>query len=257
MKNISSKFLAVLLLVAGLPLIVSSLINIDSTRNSLVEESLTTLDAIADYRARQIEDYLDFQEDLIRLAARSPLVVQAFERLPDALAEGGDSDAYRRLDRALREYFEYFADTDRFEDVYLVSADGDVLFSLRRKADFGSNLLSGPYVDSPLADSFQLALTLFGANFTGYHPYAPSDDAYSAFYSVPIFARGYPIGTVSAQMKSDALYAFSDDFTGLYQTGEVRKRPIGEEDIEIILALVEETRPDIDVKGATILRIRR
>jgi len=30
-----------------------------------------------------------------------------------------------------------------------------------------------------------------------------------------------------------------------YQTGEVRKRPIGEEDIEIILALLEETRPDI------------
>ena len=30
-----------------------------------------------------------------------------------------------------------------------------------------------------------------------------------------------------------------------YQTGEVRKRPIGEEDIEILIALLEETRPEI------------
>jgi glucosamine-6-phosphate deaminase len=30
-----------------------------------------------------------------------------------------------------------------------------------------------------------------------------------------------------------------------YQTGEVRKRPVGEEDIQIILSLIEETRPDI------------
>ena len=30
-----------------------------------------------------------------------------------------------------------------------------------------------------------------------------------------------------------------------YRTGEVRKRPIGEKDIEIILALLEETRPEI------------
>ncbi len=242
MNRISSKLLSLFLLVAAVPLVIASVINIGSTRESLLADVENTLNAIADYKTLQIREYLENQENMVKLVSKSPVIVSAFENFPDAYAEGVDSPAYLEIESRLRSYLEFFGNSARFTDIYLITDDGEIIFSLQRKPDFATNLFDGPFAESPLSDSFNLALSMFSPNFTGFHPYAASGNDYSAFVSVPVFRYGMPIGTVTAQMKNDALFEFSTDYTGLYQTGEVL---LGKLELESVL-LVAPLRHDAD-----------
>ena len=221
MKKIGSKLMLIFVLVSGIPLFISAILGIDSSRTAIHTEVENTVNTIADYKVLQIEEYLDTQRSIANVLARSPVVSSALKALVDVFDEGIDSAAYLSADKEVRQFLEFFKDSGNFEDVYLISTDADILFSLQHKADFATNLFDGPYDSSPLADAYNLSLTLLGTKFSGFHPYAASDNDYSAFIAIPIFGGGWPIGVVVVQMKTDTLYSFTSDFTGLKSSGEV------------------------------------
>jgi signal transduction histidine kinase/CheY-like chemotaxis protein/HPt (histidine-containing phosphotransfer) domain-containing protein len=220
MNRISIKLMLMFIMVAGIPLIVSSIINVSSTRQSIRSSIENTLNTVADYKVLQISEYLENQKTIVHQTGKLPAIKDAINQLSEAFEQGIESKEYSELDQELRDYLSVLMETENFDDIYLISDMGDVIFSLQHKSDFATNLSDGPFDSSALADVYNLSTMMFTTKFIGYQPYQPSDGQYAAFISVPIFNGGYPIGAFVAQLRNDALFALSYDYTGLYDTGE-------------------------------------
>jgi diguanylate cyclase (GGDEF)-like protein/PAS domain S-box-containing protein len=209
------------IMVAAIPLIISSIINVASTRQTTRSSIENTLNTVADYKVLQINEHLENQKAIAHQTGKLPAIKDALNQLSEAFEQGVESKEYGQLDKELRDYLNVLVETEKFDDIYLVSDMGDVIFSLLHKSDFATNLVNGPFDSSALADAYNLSTTMFSTKFIGYQPYQPSDDQYAAFIAVPIFSGGSSIGVFVAQLRSDTLFALSSDYTGLYDTGEI------------------------------------
>lgn len=136
-------------------------------------------------------------------------------------AEG--SDSYHDWHADVHPYYRNLIENKGYYDLFLVNIKGDVIYSVFKESDFATNLMSGPYSDSGLADAFKTVLELDQGDvrFTDFQPYAPSGLAPAAFMSTPIFTtRGKRIGVLVIQLPSNQLVSALNKASGLGQTGE-------------------------------------
>jgi signal transduction histidine kinase len=86
-------------------------------------------------------------------------------------------------------------------DIFLLSPEGDVLYSVAKESDFAVRLAP----DSPLAAAHRAAWALDGPEqfiLQDYRPYPPSSNAPAAFLAAPVFRAGYKIGVLAIQLSS-------------------------------------------------------
>ncbi len=78
-----------------------------------------------------------------------------------------------------------------YYDIFLITTEGDIVYTVYKEADFGTNLRSGPYSDSGLARVFDAATK--GAagetHFEDFSFYEPSGNAAAAFVARPLYQR--------------------------------------------------------------------
>lgn len=98
-------------------------------------------------------------------------------------------------------------------DIFLVNLKGDIIFSVAKEFDLGTNLLSGPYASSGLGDVFKRLLKRSPARLTAQptnaeamveissvEPYVPSLGAPSVFSGIPVYLNGVLQGFLCAQV---------------------------------------------------------
>lgn len=115
-----------------------------------------------------------------------------------------------------------------FYDVFLVSLDGELVYSYFKEIDFATNLISGPFADSGIGEAFQQARNGADPNgvyITGFSPYLPSYNDQAAFLGAPVFVDGKRVGVLITQIPIDQIQAvvnFRDDWdvAGLGTSGE-------------------------------------
>lgn len=117
----------------------------------------------------------------------------------------GDYDdlhaAMHPIFRALQRRFGYY-------DIFLVDDDGDVVYTVFKEVDFGTNLLDGPFGDSGLADAVRSVLDARSSEavaFSDFMPYRPSNDAPAAFLAAAVSSEGRRIGAVAVQLSIDEI----------------------------------------------------
>ncbi len=202
------------------PLFLAGLVALFSASAGLGEGNDRLLLSQAEHRAGEILHYVDDKKDLLLLVSQSPFLGEALERFSVAFGRyGPESAEYGELDGSLRPYLENVRDNGGFYDFFLVSAAGDIVFSVAREADFGTNLDSGPYRDSSLALACREARTMMSTELSDFRFYPPSD-AYAAFFAVPVLRNGRLLGTVAGQLSTDELFSLID-YNNLGHTGEV------------------------------------
>ncbi|WP_374599936.1 ATP-binding protein [Niveibacterium sp.] len=186
---------------------------------TLTATMLTHLSAIADKKSDQINSYLEERVSDSRALANSPTAQHALSVLPSLLAST-EATQYQIEAARYRDYFLSVQDTSGGYDLLLIAADGTVVFSVLHEADFDSNLETGPYRDTILAQAHRQALALLTTQVTPVAAYAPSGGRPSAFMVSPVIRDGKPIGTVALQLSLEHLNAVVTDPTGLGNSGE-------------------------------------
>ncbi len=97
-----------------------------------------------------------------------------------------------------------------FYDIFIVNPDtGDVVYSVYKELDYATNLESGPYRNSGLAEAFRAARDL-GENrevaVVDFKPYMPSYNDNAAFAATPILDNdGVQVGILIYQMALDRI----------------------------------------------------
>ena len=121
----------------------------------------------------------------------------------------------------------------RFDDLLLVSLDGQVIFSVAREDDLGTNLRTGLYKNSPLAQAFDKARLSRTAAISEFITHPPIKKL-AAFIAIPLEQDGTSIGVLAARLDIDGALAITGDYTGLGQTGEIMVGRIAGEEVEVL-----------------------
>lgn len=91
--------------------------------------------------------------------------------------DAGDGSAWSATHAQYHDYFRELVDRFQFEDALLLDTNGNVVYSAYSGADLGTNVETGPYRDSNLADAYEDAMASNAVDFvelTDYARYQPS-----------------------------------------------------------------------------------
>ena len=144
------------------------------------------------------------------------------------------SSAKGVYDESHAKYHGFFRDAIRrlkFDDMFLIDGEtGQIVYSVFKEADYGTNLLKGPYAHTSLGRLFQGIKNdnqKGGVLMTDFQRYAPSYNMPSAFIGTPVYSeKGKFIGVLAAQFSSQELGKFMHgrkdlETLALGKTGEI------------------------------------
>lgn len=141
-----------------------------------------------------------------------------------------EDSAYNTAHARFHAMLQRQADAVGFYDINIVDArTGDIVYTVAKETDFGTNLYHGPYARSGLARVVQRALDPRNggaAVIEDYTPYEPSAFAPQMFTAVPVVIDGQAIGVFTAQIDIKTLNGLVTDNerwqeAGQGDTGEV------------------------------------
>lgn len=125
-----------------------------------------------------------------------------------ALLRAKEEIWYNELHERYHEWIRGALRTADLYDIFLVSMEGDVVYTVLKESDFATNLITGPYKDSELASLFtQLTREppVTGARMIDFVPYAPSDGAPAAFIGTTVQSGDELVGVIIFQLKAAPL----------------------------------------------------
>jgi HAMP domain-containing protein len=146
------------------------------------------------------------------------------------LEDPGDGSEYSAAHASHHPVLRSVAEALEVGDMLLIdAATSSVVYSVDKNIEFGTNLTTGPYSESGLADAVldQLRFAAAGeAVIVDFEPYVPADFSPTAFVAAAIRDEGRVIGAVAFEIPNEALVEMTTagmdwEGTGLGETGEV------------------------------------
>jgi len=139
----------------------------------------------------------------------------------------GHKDDYSKQHALYHRKFKSILEEFGLYDIFLVNADGLVVYSVKKERDFATNLLNGPFKDSGLARAYNKAMKLSVGKvaFDDFAPYEPSFNEEASFLATPLYFHEdlegalifqLPIGALNNTMNFQGKYAEA----GLGESGE-------------------------------------
>jgi methyl-accepting chemotaxis protein len=135
-------------------------------------------------------------------------------------ADGGRArgDRWAQVARSREPWLSRYRDEYGYYDLFLISDEGDVVYSVAGESDLGQNLKHGDLSDSALARCFERALS--GPAIADFRPYAPSGGEHAAFIGAPVVDGDEVLGVVALQIPTDPINAIVQRRDGMGETGE-------------------------------------
>ncbi len=135
--------------------------------------------------------------------------------------------SYMQAHKKYHHSFDKFLSSFSLYDIFLVNMEGDVIYTDFKEKDFATNLKTGVYANTGLANAYKKALHMQEGSiaFDDFKPYEPSYNSAASFIATPIFINGSQKGVLIFQMPVDVINSimrFNDQFkkAGLGESGE-------------------------------------
>lgn len=144
------------------------------------------------------------------------------------LDRANDDSAYSQVHRRYHPIFRNIIEKFGYYDMFLINPQGTIVYTVFKETDFATNLQTGPYKDSNLANLTQIVQKSKERNYAwlaDFQLYAPSYGAPAAFVAAPIFKQSELVGVLAFQLPVDEINAVmtgNQDWSrdGLGKTGE-------------------------------------
>ncbi len=143
-----------------------------------------------------------------------------------------NSEDYSAYGQAHQKYHTYLSELTSkfgFYDIFLIDLErGDIVYTAYKETDFATNLYTGPYRESNLADLSRILRSnsdLSKAKFIDFEAYRPSYGAPAAFVGMPVTEGAEVIGALVLQLPVDEINRIMTgsnnwEADGLGQSGE-------------------------------------
>jgi len=136
------------------------------------------------------------------------------------LEKAGRTDYDKSHKKYHASYRKYLRDNG-FSDVYLFDTDGNLLYTVQKDIDFATNLVTGEWRDTGLAQAYRAAMAGEGgqAYFFDFKPYAPSNMTPASFLATAIVLGKKKLGVLAIQMPTQRIGRILARNAGLGETG--------------------------------------
>ncbi len=213
----------------------ASLLLLASFERHTVDAATARLTTMLELRASVLKGHLESLRSEVLLWSSRDVVVDIFVLLnranemqdQDTLESFGDTTTSALglsglPDVQVDERIRAFARHHDYYDVFLIGPNGDVLYTVAREADYGTNLLHGPYADTGLGRLFQSLLTSEDgtAAMTDFSPYPPSNNEPAAFLGAKVMAGEELVGVYAIQLPVQPIDHIMQFSAGMGETGE-------------------------------------
>ncbi|WP_285032522.1 adenylate/guanylate cyclase domain-containing protein [Mycolicibacterium sp. lyk4-40-TYG-92] len=147
---------------------------------------------------------------------------------PDGSAPAPVPSAWAAAADRYDPFFEKIVGLFGYGDALLIDPAGNVVYSAKKRADLGTNVLSGPYEQGNLHEAYAKAMGADRVDYvsvTDFQTYHPAGDHPVAWMGAPVVAGGRTIGVLALQLPINginALMTFNGKWqeNGLGATGE-------------------------------------
>lgn len=140
------------------------------------------------------------------------------------LDEANDLSSYTRAHREYHPSFRNYMEKFGFQDILLVDAEnGNILYSVSKKADFATSLKNGAYKNSHLSHIFETIITESKPGHTvlvDYAAYTPSYGEPVSFIGAPVYDGDRLIGAAVFQLSLPPLNQIMNKRDGMGKSGE-------------------------------------
>jgi len=140
------------------------------------------------------------------------------------LFDANDGSAYSEAHRKFHGTARPFVHSRGYYDFFLISPAGEVLYTVEKEADFGSNLNTGAWADTGLGQVYRRALEkadLHRVVFSDMAAYGPSQDAPAVFAATVIVDdNGELLGVLAVQVPLARIQSIMQFTAGMGETGE-------------------------------------
>ncbi|WP_027361333.1 response regulator [Halodesulfovibrio aestuarii] len=229
--RIKSKLVFLLVFVGAVPLLIVSIVGSKLATDELMEKSYNQLLTVQSIRKGQIEDFFTTSFSRIRILADSERVQEMMVLLNRHRSELQKERSLLADVHSLQyqeKFHSYIAPLKRYVDAYgyhdmlLIDADdGNVLFSTANEEELGTNLKSGQYRNSSLANAWRRAVFSGKTTFVDFSTYSPSGGTEAAFIAEPIRNEFEKIiGVLVFQLTPQLITYVVDSRQGMGESGE-------------------------------------
>lgn len=143
------------------------------------------------------------------------------------LDDAGDGSAWTAANARYNNFFRALVSRSKFEDALLLDTRGNVVYSAFKNVDLGTNILTGPYHDSNLAEAYRSTLDARAVDYVGITDFADYEPAGqpTGWLSVPINGPDRRVGVLALEFpiaKINRLMTVSRKWqaNGMGETGE-------------------------------------
>ncbi|KNC69076.1 methyl-accepting chemotaxis protein [Pseudoalteromonas ardens] len=198
------------LLVGLLPAAFMAITSLMTASDALERQAYNQLTSIKHIKHRQIDDYFQARKaDLSLIAAQWQQIASTEVNATTA-----------QLAHKNHALFKHFIEQKGFYDLFIIDTDGFIGYTVAQESDYETNLRSGPYRDSGLAQLFRNTLSRKQFSITDYQQYAPSNNEPAAFIGVPIQINGRTHSVIALQIAIDTINDIMQQRDGMGKTGE-------------------------------------
>lgn len=206
---------------------------------TMQQEAFSKLVAVRENKIIWIEDYLLNRIGDMTVLSKDRALFNAAAAFINAGAVDGHK--WKRAVTRYGSWLTTFKETYGYYNLYLVSADGKILYSVSRESDLGENLKRGRLKDSPAGKAFRKGLK--GVAMQDFEPYEPIAYLPAAFVAAPITSARGTVGVVMGQLSMDGINGIIQERTGLSETAEAY--------------LVSKTKKGIELRSERVVKTGR
>ena len=217
--KISSKLIIVFLSVGIAAIAALGIISYTQSKDALLHSSENQLKAVRDIKKNQVNSYFEERLADLRVYSVNTALQMAAGRFISAYDTSGlQSAVYQKWEQAHGPKLEKYITEYEYYDLFFVSNQGEVVYTVAKESDLGKNLVTGSLSGSPLARAFKNGKNEYA--LTDFDWYEVSDEP-AAFVSGPIKGNdGSQVGVLIYQLSLEAINSIMQERNGMGETGE-------------------------------------
>ncbi|NNF97837.1 MAG: HAMP domain-containing protein [Desulfobacteraceae bacterium] len=211
-SSFRAKILVSILGLSLIPLVALGFISFSSSSGALTKQAAEKLEAVRTIKGEEIQSWFGERKKDILILSENPSAIDAMLELEEGyedlgetaservrelylgkpdIAESDDGSTYSEAHEEVHELFVESLEYYSFSEIYMITLEGDVVYSTRKTDEFGTNLMEGPYKNTNMADAFRTAIESGDDDFvtiTDYAHFSPVNGP-AAFIASPMFSE--------------------------------------------------------------------
>lgn len=221
-KSLGKNLVFWLLVLSLIPVIVVSWFSYQQARSSLTNAAKNELELSAVLSVRFIRNWFDYRTMDINSQAGAQIIADMTLSLSEGLNKSGKHitdyvktyDWVKRVDGYQQDLVIFSRQYDYIYDVLLIDTSGNIIYTVAKEDDLGSNLYDGVYSSSQLAKSFEYTQQTGRVGFSDLERYEPSNNIISAFLTAPVVdENGNKLGVLAVQLRLDRVFNLLNNAT--------------------------------------------